>query len=54
LASAGNLSSNQQPPRHFPVLKIVEPGDSPLILQQQQQMTPNAVSPLANGNHCQI
>jgi hypothetical protein len=54
LASAGNLSSNQQPPRHFPVLKIVEPGDSPLILQQQQQMTPNAVSPLANGNHCQF
>jgi hypothetical protein len=53
LASAGNLSSNQQPPRHFPVLKIVEPGDSPLILQQQQ-MTPNAVSPLANGNHRQF
>ena len=41
-----NLSSNQQPsPRHFPVLKIVEPGDPPL-----RQLT--NVSPVAtNGSN---
>lgn len=43
-----NLSSNQQPsPRHFPVLKIVEPGDPPL-----RQLT--NVSPVASTENGKV
>jgi hypothetical protein len=47
-AQNNNLSSNQQPsPRHFPVLKIVEPGDPPL-----RQLT--NVSPVASTNGSKV
>ena len=47
-AQNNNLSSNQQPsPRHFPVLKIVEPGDPPL-----RQLT--NVSPVASTENGKV